>query len=88
MKTKKYPAGNCLRDFTHERNFSFTVWKSCNTSSPAGLTIKESFIRAEPSVFVICLINRFVLMSAAVIINPFTRHRFEPLLRDCFGQLL
>lgn len=81
MKTEKYPAGNCLHDFTHERNFSFTVWKSCNVSNSAGLTLKESFIRAEPSVFVICLHNKSVLMNAAVTINPFTRHRFEPLLR-------
>lgn len=82
-KQKNSQTGNCLHDFTHERSFSFTVWKSCNVSSSLGLTIKESCIRAEPSVFVICLLNRFVLMHAAVIINPFTRHRFEPLLRGC-----
>lgn len=85
MKNKKYPAGNCLHDFTHERNSSFTVWKNFNVSNSAGLTIKESFIRAAPSVFVICLFNRFVLMNAAIIINPFTRHRFEPLIRGCFS---
>jgi len=87
MKNENYPAENHLHDFTHERKLSFTVWKSFKVSNSvsAGLTVKKNSVRAECSVCLIQLLDWLVLTTMAIIINPSTRHRFEPLLRGCFS---